>query len=155
MYGESLMLVNPRRGRRGGSKKGMLSLGGVKGLARGVTVTDVAAGAAGAVVTLVLPKMAPAGWSYGVKGVVSSAVATVAAGALTYMATKNNKYAAAVVLGGGIITALRALKVITRGVGVRPVGLDGLGEYNNVPEEELLSGLGDMSAYTSDEVKVL
>lgn len=154
MYGESLMLVNPRR--KGRRSKNMLSLGGVKKMAHGVDIKDVGAGAVGAVATLVLPKMAPYGWGYGLKGVISSAVTTLVAGGVTYMATKSNKYAAAVILGGGIITALRALKVITRGVGVRPVGLEGVDTIAQVPEEELLQGLGNITAYTSrSDVKVV
>ena len=153
MYGESLMLVNPRRGRK--SRKGMMSLGGVKKMAHGVDIKDVGAGAVGAVATLVLPKMAPYGWGYGIKGVITSVVSTLAAGAVTYMATKSNKYAAAVILGGGIITALRALKVITKGVGVRPIGLEGT-DMAQVPEEELLQGLSGIDAYTSGtQVKVV
>lgn len=149
------MLINPRRGRRHRNPR-TLSLGGVKKMAHGVDVKDVGAGAIGAVTVLVLPKMAPYGWGYGIKGVITSAVATLAAGAVTYMATKSNKYAAAVVLGGGIITALRALKVVTKGVGVRPIGLEGVDTIAQVPEEELLQGLGDMTAYTSrDHVKVV
>jgi len=152
MYGESLMLVNPRKT----SKRSMLGKLGMGGkLTRGVTIYDAATGAAGAVVVLVLPKMAPSGWGYGIKGVMTSALVTVAAGAVTYMATKNNRYAYAVVLGGAIITGLRALKVITKTAGVRPIGLEGaeMAGLGQIPEEELLTGI---DAYRSDDsVKVL
>ncbi len=62
------MLVNPRKrkktgGRKRGRKAGMLSLTGAKGALKGATGYEIAAGAAGAVVTLVVPKMAPRGWT--------------------------------------------------------------------------------------------
>ncbi len=153
MYGESLMLINPRTSRK--PKKGMLGMGGKLINTHGVTVYDAATGAVGAVAVLVLPKMAPAGWGYGIKGVITSAAVTLAAGAVTYMATKNQRYAYAVVLGGAIITGLRALKVITKTAGVRPIGLEGaeISGLGAVPEEELLTGI---DAYRSDDmVKVL
>lgn len=145
------MLVNPRKNR-----KSLTSMvGGVKKYTHGVTIYDAATGAVGAVAVLVLPKMAPAGWGYGIKGVITSAAVTLAAGAVTYMATKNQRYAYAVVLGGAIITGLRALKVITKTAGGRPIGLEGaeMAGIGAVPEEELLTGI---DAYRSDDaVKVL
>lgn len=150
------MLVNPRKrkgGRKRGKKAGVLGLSGAKGALKGVTGYEIAAGAAGAVVTLVVPKMAPYGWTSGLKGVVTSAIVTVATGAVTYAVTKNMAYSKAVVLGGGIITALRLLKVATRAAGVRPIGLEGAGDAG-IPEEELL-GLEGIDAYTPDEVKVV
>lgn len=159
MVYESLMLVNPRHKKGGGKKKGkgMLGLGGLLGKET-VKFSDLAAGVLGGTAVLFLPNLVlPSDWVTDIKGVVSSAVTTIVVGAITYMTTKSTSYTKAVVMGGGIITGLKLLKIITEYAGMtNPVGLSGRAEV------EMLGGSGysgtgitAFSQVVNDEVKVL
>lgn len=72
-----------------------------------ITIRDIAFGIAGATVAYILPKLI--GTDYGSKGVISSAVATIVAGALTYIITKNDRYTYAVMIGGASVTGFRSI----------------------------------------------